>query len=1716
MSWPQMNTMPWCVLLLLLGGTGLLAQPMGSICYDTCATSIDGSCDDGGSGSEAVDYCLFGTDCTDCGQRFGELTESRVTPYFDLQFQATGDTRVGRLELQKGGLDCRALQDGALPGQNCERLAQDVAMTLGFSVVNENVSWHVSTRPDQVGQHTRLSKCFAGRPVDGLPNRSTCVVEANGTMDMIDGDTAARGTVLKVEAPNGLIQPSSSLTSKQVDIRLNADARNVRETIHPYLLKLRARANAVGQALNSTFEVNIYVAVSALAIGQTSTFITPSYVSCTNTDVVVTTATWASEISVEIDGNIIWAVGTLRDYSQYTQNICLSAGSTLTLIDSYGDGWHGGYVMIGGIPYGLISGFSMQFSIGGGSSGMPSPPPPPPPPPPPSATMPPPLTAPTTAPPSTTPSACLPMCFGRSCDGWWVNGYSCSDLTSQYGCDCTGCTCPPLPSPPPPPLRLCDNTCQYPFDYTVCDDGGPGADFALCALGTDCNDCGPRTYTGRRLQTELSMDTAEYSPALSVVPSPVAASRQRRRASAAHAESALHGLTGAQGNSFKVDEEVEFYFQARDADGLPVMTSTFLNRPRVDSFQAELITEYIPGQPHVWHDKDKREQSRVYGTTFTPQISYVGERDGRDGVFKVTVTAHRVGLHRVQLYGPPSNITDHDTQTNMLRGTLERMTPYGWAGLDPFMWSVSFIVTCDEGEAQVPASFGPNGSATCMCSAGYQLGDSGCEMCTVGYVKSRISQRPNEQCERCPGAASDDVRRRISGEGTADWHGCSCEEGLFLSTSIFTSEYLVSACPDSTHIDAWRLALGTRVPFIQDIHNRAALKCLCVSGIGNARQINSDICDWRCMAKECRSIMLDTLAEKRQSFEPNEERCTMCQKSEEFTAEELCPASTRVETIQPRAGFWRKTPLSARILKCPRPANCNNTSPEVAAQINEGRYVQDAWCAPGATGVFCSVCQTAWDAPPGGVGFYQLKDGSCEPCDEVSTRFVLYALPFAIGLFLVVAITCICTGWWIYRSNTDDKLKQLFHSIDEDGGGTLSFKELVKAKVAWKKEKHFQWYRNRSKSEQKTDEDVELEAKVKEELKNELAGMDKFKRIAMFGGKREGGALEKVEVTYTEFEELMRPKRREKTKDKKGGRQSRASSMGSMSSMGSSMASLKLGTASSDLGLTNKTQDGWCTRSLNSCCGYLAKKVRRIAQKIVNVVRKGNVVIPKLKILIAMFQVQSGIVPTFQITLPEQFLQMLRDFSFWDFNVPLDCVIRINFWQRLLYRTLWPLALSGIFFFTAYWLRRTLRQKFKKQEKEEKETQVTTIKEIKLQVQLPDEADEAADQNEADGSRGSPSENQDRETPVKATCIQPRCMTQSLLMCSMLMCPWPHGVYGVWLTWSQLSRGDEAASDDAEAVSPSRSDEESARRVARLMGLYNEPLAMGRQLSRFHPSKKPDDAKALYKYRIQLLRCSALSAGWSAVIILLFSFTSNGLWGAGYFIKPFVNGSGCSNAGTDCDSAVVMPPSAPPAMPGDLSVLSQEDLLTAALSLYFLLLFLFSLIHFACMIWAAAIVSRLERQSILMRRTSIDSVIKELDEHHSTINKGARTHWRAELSSYCTETAMMIFFLVYPSVSAMLFATFSCEGFDDGTSYLRADYSLNCDALLKIRWYARIMLFVYPLGLPLLYAGVIYFHTRQVSEHLLIRVHLRLLLCVIAFGVCNVCSSRRCRWSSQC
>ena len=73
------------------------------------------------------------------------------------------------------------------------------------------------------------------------------------------------------------------------------------------------------------------------------------------------------------------------------------------------------------------------------------------------------------------------------------------------------------------------------------------------------------------------------------------------------------------------------------------------------------------------------------------------------------------------------------------------------------------------------------------------------------------------------------------------------------------------------------------------------------------------------------------------------------------------------------------------------------------------------------------------------------------------------------------------------------------------------------------------------------------------------------------------------------------------------------------------------------------------------------------------------------------------------------------------------------------------------------------------------------------------------------------------------------------------------------------------------------------------------------------------------------------------------------------------------------------------------------------------------------------------------------------------------------------DSAFVVLFLVYPSASAAALGTFHCESFDDGHSYLVADYSIDCGtASHQLAQVLAGFMLIYPIGTPLLYAVILW------------------------------------------
>lgn len=85
---------------------------------------------------------------------------------------------------------------------------------------------------------------------------------------------------------------------------------------------------------------------------------------------------------------------------------------------------------------------------------------------------------------------------------------------------------------------------------------------------------------------------------------------------------------------------------------------------------------------------------------------------------------------------------------------------------------------------------------------------------------------------------------------------------------------------------------------------------------------------------------------------------------------------------------------------------------------------------------------------------------------------------------------------------------------------------------------------------------------------------------------------------------------------------------------------------------------------------------------------------------------------------------------------------------------------------------------------------------------------------------------------------------------------------------------------------------------------------------------------------------------------------------------------------------------------------------------------------------------------------------------------------RAKMDSIQAFFLLSYFLLI--SVSTTIFQVYQCETFDDGGVYLVADYSIDCEADDRVFYllYGTVMMFIYPIGIPLAY-GIMLFRNRR-------------------------------------
>ncbi|CAM9381315.1 unnamed protein product, partial [Laminaria digitata] len=100
-------------------------------------------------------------------------------------------------------------------------------------------------------------------------------------------------------------------------------------------------------------------------------------------------------------------------------------------------------------------------------------------------------------------------------------------------------------------------------------------------------------------------------------------------------------------------------------------------------------------------------------------------------------------------------------------------------------------------------------------------------------------------------------------------------------------------------------------------------------------------------------------------------------------------------------------------------------------------------------------------------------------------------------------------------------------------------------------------------------------------------------------------------------------------------------------------------------------------------------------------------------------------------------------------------------------------------------------------------------------------------------------------------------------------------------------------------------------------------------------------------------------------------------------------------------------------------------------------------------------------------------------------NFGSDYSVREKVRNKHLSAVLFLMFLVFSSVSSTVFRMFACDSLDDGGEYLRADYRILCtDAKHRaLQVYAAIMIVVYPVGIPLLFAVLLYRHRVVLSDY---------------------------------
>ena len=100
------------------------------------------------------------------------------------------------------------------------------------------------------------------------------------------------------------------------------------------------------------------------------------------------------------------------------------------------------------------------------------------------------------------------------------------------------------------------------------------------------------------------------------------------------------------------------------------------------------------------------------------------------------------------------------------------------------------------------------------------------------------------------------------------------------------------------------------------------------------------------------------------------------------------------------------------------------------------------------------------------------------------------------------------------------------------------------------------------------------------------------------------------------------------------------------------------------------------------------------------------------------------------------------------------------------------------------------------------------------------------------------------------------------------------------------------------------------------------------------------------------------------------------------------------------------------------------------------------------------------------------------------VRNGHSIHTMRAARNKHLSVGLFLLFMMYSSVSYTIFQTFVCDSLDSGVTYLRADYDLVCWTTNHVMFmaYAGIMVLVYPVGIPAVFAWMLFINRDDIKS----------------------------------